>query len=300
MLSKRFRIPGILFGLCLSVGLAATESQTPAGKTPENKPAHGNLTAAQIIDKHVAARGGLQAWRAVQTMSLSGKMDAGAGDSRARALRIARGGKPPTGNAALTPTVAGGDKGEADKQVQLPFVLQIKRPNKSRLEIEFAGKTAIQVYDGTQGWKLRPFLNRNDVEPFTAQEAKAQAEEGDMVDALVDYAAQGTKVELERAEPVEGHDAYKLKLTMKDGKIRHVWIDAQSFLDVKVQGVQRRMDGRMRDVWIYERDFRPVQGLMMPFVQETAVDGYPGTHKMVIEKIAVNPHLDDALFTKPK
>jgi hypothetical protein len=300
MRSKKFQIAGILFGLCLSLGLAATESQTPAAKTPENKPAYGNLTATQIIDKHVAARGGLQAWRTVQTMSLSGKMDAGTGDSRARAVRIARGAKPPTGNAALTPTVAGGDKGEADKQVQLPFVLQIKRPNKSRLEIEFAGKTAIQVYDGTQGWKLRPFLNRNDVEPFTAQEAKAQAEEGDVVDALVDYAAQGTKVELEKAEPVEGHNAYKLKLTTKDGTIRHVWIDAQSFLDVKVQGVQRRMDGRMRDVWIYQRDFRPVQGLMMPFVQETAVDGYPGTHKMVIEKIAVNPKLDDALFTKPK
>ena len=89
---------------------------------------------------------------------------------------------------------------------------------------------------------------------------------------------------------------------MKDGKIRHVWIDAQNFLDVKVEGVQRRMDGRMRDVWIYQRDFRSVQGLMMPFLQETAyaVDGYPGTHKMVIEKVAVNPKLDDALFTKPK
>jgi hypothetical protein len=299
MLGKKFLIPGVLFGLCFSLALAAAESPT-AGKAPANKPAHGNLTAAQIVDKHVAARGGLQAWRAVQTMSLTGKMDAGAGDSPARALRIARGGKAPTGNAALAPTVTGSDKGEADRQVQLPFVLQTKRPNKSRLEIEFAGKTAIQVYDGTQGWKLRPFLNRNDVEPFTAQEAKAEAEKGDMVDSLVDYAAKGTKVELEKAEPVEGHDAYKLKLRMKGGEIRHVWIDAQSFLDVKVEGVQRRMDGRMHDVWIYQRDFRPVQGLMIPFVQETAVDGYPGTHKMVIEKVAMNPKLDDALFTKPK
>jgi hypothetical protein len=289
MLGKKFLIPSVLFGLCFSLG---AESETAARKS--------NLTAAQIVDKHVAARGGLQGWRAVQTMSLSGKMDAGAGDSQARALRIARGGKAPAGNAALAPTVAGSEKGEADKQLQLPFVLQIKSPNQSRLEIEFAGKTAIQVYDGTQGWKRRPFLNRNDVEPFTAQEANAEAEKGDMVDALVDYAAQGTKVELEKTGSVEGHDAYELKLTMRGGKVRHVWIDAQSFLDVKVEGVQRRMDGRMRDVWIYQRDFRPVQGLTMPFLLETAVDGYAGTHKMVIEKIAVNPKLDDALFTKPK
>jgi hypothetical protein len=300
MLGKVFLTSSVLLGVCLALSVAAAESPTAAGKAPETKSVHSNLTVAQIVDKHIAARGGLQAWRAVQSMSLSGKLDAGAGDSRARALRIARGGKPPTGNAALTPTVAGGDKGEADKQVQLPFVLQIKRPNKSRLEIEFAGKTAIQVYDGTQGWKLRPFLNRNDVEPFTAQEAKAEAEKGDMIDALVDYAAKGTKTELEKVEPVEGHDAYKLKLTINGDRIRHVWIDAQSFLDVKVEGVQRRMDGRMRDVWIYQRDFRRVQDLMMPFVQETAVDGYPGTHKIVIEKIAVNPQLDDALFAKAK
>jgi hypothetical protein len=298
MLGTKFLIPSVLFGICISLGLAAAESPTPA-KAPEKKPALGNLTAAQIVDKHVAARGGLQAWHAVQSLSLTGKMDAGAGDLPARGARVARSGRAPTANPVLTPAVAT-DKAEADKQVQLPFVLQFKRPNKSRLEIEFAGKTAIQVYDGTQGWKLRPFLNRTDVEPFTPQEAKAEAEQGDMVDALVDYTAKGTKTELEKTEAVDGHDAYKLKLTLKGGKVRHVWIDAQSFLDVKVDGVQRRMDGRMHDVWIYQRDFRPVQGLMLPFVQETAVDGYAGTHKMVFEKIAVNPKLDDGLFSKPK
>jgi hypothetical protein len=300
MRGKQFLIPGVLLGVCFSLRLAAAESQTATGNVPENRPAHSNLTVAQIVDKHVAARGGLQAWRAVQTMSLSGKMDAGSGDVQARAVRIARGGKAPAGKPALAPTLAGSDKGEADKQVQLPFVLQVRRPNKSRLEIEFAGKTATQVYDGTQGWKVRPFLNRSDVEPFTAQEAKAEAERDDMVDALVDYAAKGTTVELEKAEPLEGHDTYKLKLTMKGGQIRHVWIDAQSFLDIKVEGVPRRMDGRMHDVWIYQRDFRPVQGVMMPFLVETAVDGYPGTHKMVMEKVAVNPKLDDAVFMKPK
>ncbi|HEV3018352.1 MAG TPA: outer membrane lipoprotein-sorting protein, partial [Burkholderiaceae bacterium] len=100
-------------------------------------------------------------------------------------------------------------------------------------------------------------------------------------------------------EAVEGHDAYKLKLTMKSGKVQHVWIDTQTFLDVKIDGIPRRMDGRMHNVYVYQRDFRSVQGLMMPFVLETAVDGYPDTHKMLIEKIAVNPKLDDARFTKP-
>src|SRR5262249_15266739 len=147
---------------------------------------------------------------------------------------------------------------------------------------------------------LRPFLNRNDVEPFTPQEAKVAAETADIEDPLIDSKAKGTKVELERVEKVDGRDAYKLKLTKKGGAVQNVWVDAKSFLDVKVEGAPRRMDGRMRKVWVYQRDFRPVQGLKIPFVVETVVDGYPQAHKILVEKIAVNPSLDAATFAKPK
>jgi hypothetical protein len=199
----------------------------------------------------------------------------------------------------LAQAVPADDKAE-DKQVQLPFTLSMERPHKSRLELQFNGKTAVQVYDGTNGWKLRPFLNRNDVEPFTADEMKSVAAKPGLDGPLLNYAAEGTKLDLEAVEPVDGHDAYKLKLTAKNGAVQHVWIDAQSFLDVKVEGSQRRMDGRMRNVWIYQRDFRPVQGVMIPFVLETAVDGYRGTHKTLIEKVTVNPKLDEGLFGKPR
>jgi len=99
---------------------------------------------------------------------------------------------------------------------------------------------------------------------------------------------------------VEGHDAYKLKLTTRTGTVKHIWIDAHSFLDVKVEGVPRRMDGKMHSVWVYQRDFRSVQGVMIPFILETIVDGYPQTHKIVFDKVAVNPNLDAAAFAKPK
>jgi hypothetical protein len=278
-----------LVGLCASPALLAADA----------KAAHPRLTAAQIVDKHIAARGGLQTWRALQALSVSGKMEAGTADSIARSVKVSRSRRAPIGKLAQQADASAADKAEAGKQVQLPFVMEMKRPGKSRVEIEFAGKTAVQVYDGAHGWKLRPFLNRDDVEPFTAEEAKSEADKGDMDGPLVDYAAKGTKVELEKVEAVEGHDAYKLKLTMKSGKVQHIWIDTQTFLDVKIDGVPRRMDGRMHNVYVYQRDFRSVQGLMMPFVLETAVDGYPDTHKMLIEKVAVNPKLDDARFTKP-
>jgi hypothetical protein len=278
----------VLICLCVARSAAAADS----------KPVHANLTAAQIVEKHIAARGGLPAWHAVQAISWTGKMDAGGGNSVARSEMYVKGPAGLADKKKLAQAVPTDDKAE-DKQVQLPFTLSMERPHKSRLELQFNGKTAVQVYDGTNGWKLRPFLNRNDVEPFTADEMKSVAAKPGLDGPLLNYAAEGTKLDLEAVEPVDGHDAYKLKLTAKNGAVQHVWIDAQSFLDVKVEGSQRRMDGRMRNVWIYQRDFRSVQGVMIPFVLETAVDGYRGTHKTIIEKVTVNPKLGEGLFGKP-
>jgi len=274
----------------LSLALSLTSFSTlPAA-------AQAKLTAAQVVEKNIAARGGAQAWHGVQTMSWSGKMDAGAGDSVERSRRYAQ--NQGHLNRMTSDKTAAGDK--ADNQVQLPFKHEMKRPNKSRTEIEFAGKTAVQVFDGSNGWKLRPFLNRNDVEPFSADEAKMESQEPGIGGYLVDYAAKGSKVDLDGMEKVEGRDAYKLKVTTKTGNVKYVWVDAQNFLDVKVSGEPRRMDSKMHNVYVYQRDFRDVQGVKVPFVLETAVDGYRETHKTVLETVAVNPKLDDSLFVKPQ
>jgi outer membrane lipoprotein-sorting protein len=292
----------ILFALCFAHAALAAQSAPAAQNTPAAKsaPAVAKLSITQIVDKHVAARGGLPAWRAVQTLSVSGTMDAGSADSTARSAKIAREGMGATVKSQRPDMANNADKAQANAQVQLPFTLEMKRPRKSRLEIVFAGKTAVQVYDGTNGWKLRPFLNRSDVEPFTAEETKSADGKSDFEGPLLDYAAKGSKVELEGVEPVDGHDAYKLKLTLKNGDVQHIWIDAQSFLDVKIEGIPRRMDGRMRSVWVYQRDFRPVQGVMVPYLYETAVEGAVQTHKMTIQSVTVNRSLDDARFAKPQ
>ena len=247
----------IAFSVFIPLALVwADEVQSPA-----------QLTAAQIVDKSVAAKGGLQSWRAVQSMSFSGKMDAG---------------------------------GKGKDIVQLPFVMEMKRPRKMRVEIEFAKEKAVQVYDGVNGWKLRPYLGRNDVEPYTPEEMNSASMEPGLDGLLVDYSAKGNKVELVGTEKVEGRDAYKLKVTTKENQVRHVWVDSQSFLEVKIDGVPRRMDGRPRPVQVYLRDYKQVNGLMVPYTLETVVEGFKPGHKMVIETVSVNPKLEDSHFVKPQ
>jgi hypothetical protein len=254
------------------------------------------LTAAQIVDKNIAARGGLQAWRSLQTMTWKGKMDAGAGDSVARSRAMST----TSMRQARAMSAASAAKAADVKQVQLPFTFDQKRGHKRRFEIEFAGKTSVQVYDGSNGWLMRPFLNRNDYEPYNADQLKADSQEADIDGFLVDYAAKGNKIDLEGVEKVEGKDAYKIKVTQKSGDVRYVWVDTTSFLDVRISGAQRRMDGKMHNVYIYQRDFRAENGLVVPHTLQTVVDGYHDAHNMVIESVVINPKLADALFTKPQ
>jgi hypothetical protein len=224
-----------------------------------------DVSAAQIVEKNVAARGGLAAWRAVSSIAMLGQMDAG-----------------------------------GKQNTKLPFVMTLKRPHKSRLEIKFQDKTALQVFDGKEGWKLRPFLGRDEAEPYTPTEAKFAAATAELDGLLIDYASKGTKVELVGAQAVEGKNAYKLKLTLQDGTPRHLWLDAASFLEVKVDGDPRKMDGRMRQVAIYYRDYKAEKGLAVARVLETVVEGVNQSSKIYIETVAINQPVDDALFAKPQ
>jgi hypothetical protein len=279
--------------VCLS--LVFTISSAAGGNTP---PSGGQLSAAEIVEKNVTARGGLQAWRGVQTMSMEGKL--GAGGNRRATVQVSSPAKGSLkGVVAPRPT----------EEVQLPFVMKLKRPGKMRMELQFNGKTAIQVYDGTNGWKLRPFLNRLEVEPYTTEEAKMSSMQADLDGYLIDYTAKGTQIELVGMEKVEDHDTYKLKLNIKNGNALHVWIDAHTFLEAKVEGQPRRLDGKLHPVEVYYRDYRPVNGLQIPFTLETKVLPVAQTtmgrdipvppEKITFEKVVVNPKLDDSLFAKP-
>src|SRR5207248_2624338 len=80
----------------------------------------------------------------------------------------------------------------------------------------------------------------------------------------------------------------------------HVWVDAYTFLEAKIQGQPRRLDGAEHPVEIYFRDYRPVNGLQIPYVLETKVlpvekvavglrDTPVPSEKTTIEKVVLNP-----------
>ena len=60
--------------LAMSAVLAMAASMALAADTPSSRP---TLSADEIVARNVQARGGLKAWRAVQSLSWSGKLGAG-------------------------------------------------------------------------------------------------------------------------------------------------------------------------------------------------------------------------------
>jgi outer membrane lipoprotein-sorting protein len=269
-----------LIGVCVLLPTLALGAETGGSA------AVPNLTAAQIVERNVAARGGLAAWRGVKTMTWSGELEAGGNNRPTLAM------PGPRAKGAMPPA-------RPREQMQLPFVLEMKRPRMSRLEIKFNGQQAVQVYDGGHGWKVRPFLNRRDVESYTPDELKVAAGQSDLDGPLIDYAAKGTSVKLEGVEKIEGHDTYRLALTRRDKQVQHVWIDANTFLETKIEGAPRRLDGRYHQVWVLTRNYKSVSGIVIPTVMETTVQGVANTEKINIEKIDVNPKLADSRFAKP-
>ena len=232
-----------------------------SGIAEDNTAAVANITVPEIVEKNVTARGGLSAWRNVQAMKMSGEMDAGHG-------------------------------------VRLPFQMELKRSHKLRLELQVKGDTAVQVYDGKQGWKLRPYLGRSTVEKMSPEELRDAAAETELDGALIDYAAKGYRLELLGAELVEGKEAYKLKLTLPGNLVRHVWVDATSFLEVKIDS-SRKMDGKDRRMETYLRDYKPQNGLLLPHLLETLTEGVKDSQKLVVQAVVLNPTLADERFSKP-
>lgn len=218
-------------------------------------------TADEIIAKSIEARGGMDKIKAVKTMRSMGKMEVGPG-------------------------------------IEAPGVMWQQRPNMMRLEFTVQGLTAVQAYDGKSGWMIMPFTGKKDPEAMTADDTKELEEDADIDGPLVDYKSKGNTVELVGKEKVEGTDAYKLKVALKNGDVKFIYLDSDSYLEIKEEG-KRTVRGTEQEFESSATDYREVGGLMFPFALENGVKGSQQKQKLTIEKIEINVPVDEASFKMP-
>jgi outer membrane lipoprotein-sorting protein len=218
-------------------------------------------TLDEVLAKNLKAKGGLDKIRAVQSIRMTGTVTIGPG-------------------------------------MEAPFVLEQKRPNMFRMEFTLQGMTGVQAYDGKVGWQLMPFSGRKDPEPLPEDAMKQVEEQADFDGPLVDYKAKGNTVELMGKEKVEGSDAYKLKLTLKNGDVRYIFLDADQYLEVRTEG-KTKVRGTDVEGESTIGDYKEVGGLMFPHALESGQKDSQQKMKMTIDKIELNVSVDDGQFKMP-
>jgi hypothetical protein len=216
----------------------------------------------EIVNANIAARGGIEAIEAVQSIRAAGTATASGG-------RVAR------------------------------VVQEIKRPGFYRLEFSSQGTTAVFAHDGKVGWQVAPLQGVLEPQIITSEvDSEAGSDERDIEGPLVNWREKGHKVELVGREALPGGEADKLEVTLADGGIRYEYVDVATNQVVRID--KTKVIGR-REVRLEEdfSDFREVDGLVFPFHIETHVADRPETITINVEKVELNPEIDDSRFLFP-
>lgn len=221
------------------------------------------ITADQLIAKSVAARGGADKLAAIKTLKMQGQL------------------------------IFGGS-------FKLAYTQLLKRPDRVRDEASLQGLTQVQAWDGQRGWSIQPFGGRRDPIPISADEAKALAEEADFDGALVDAAAKGNRVSYVGREDVEGTNAYKLQVKLKDGNTLVIYLDPDAYLPIR-EIAQRTINGVQQVTQTDYGDYEQVNGVYFPFAISSGPKGSTPDNQMQISvaKAKANVPIEDAIFAFP-
>lgn len=213
----------------------------------------------ELIEKYVRARGGYDKIKALKTLKIHGKQIEGGME------------------------IAG-------------FMIK-KRPNLVYIEAEEQGQKIQQVFDGETAWQINPLNGIYTPQNMPENEALLLLLESDFDGVLVDFKKKGHQVEYAGREEMEGTEVHKFKVVLKTGQTWFCYLDTEHSLELK-RTVRINMGTAEYDVDIFYSDFKEVDGLIVPFVQETKMGGYT-IAQVVFDTIKTNMKVDDTIFRRP-
>jgi len=219
-------------------------------------------TVDEIVARHLAARGGAARIEAIQSLRMTGKARASGG----REALVVR---------------------------------EIKRPGRVRTEFTVQGLTGVYACDGERGWQVSPFDSEMEPRPMPPEAARLALEQADIGGLLLGWKEKGHAVELVGRASEGGRETWNLKVTPKGGTARHLYLDAQTYLLVRSES-PREVAGRTIEAVTTFADYREVGGLRFAHSIEIGIKGRPRRVSVVVEKVEIDPVLDDARFRMPE
>ena len=175
-----------------------------------------------------------------------------------------------------------------------PFTIVQKRPAMARIDMSIQGMDIIQAYDGETAWQVMPMMTGSS-DPVVADAETAQSimEQADMDGPLIGYEADGTTIEFEGMETMDGAETAKLKVTTSDGLVTYYYLDS-GYLPVKMVAV-RKIQGVDTEVTTSLADYQNINGLMFPFMIE--IDTPLGVQTLTFDSVETNIEVDETVFS---
>lgn len=216
-------------------------------------------TADEIVQKHAATMGGLEALNKVSTYKITGTVSAQGND--------------------------------------LPISIQVINGKAMRNEVEVMGQSVIMVYNNGTGWTINPFTGADMATDITGPQLTELKYQASLASNLIDYKNRGHQVEMAGQEDAEGIKSYKLKLTNKDdGKISFYFINATDYTLIKTVST-REIQGEEVEMETLYSDLKEFNGVkyFMTRVQKMNGEVFSEMH---MDKFELNIPVDEAIFKK--
>ena len=165
-----------------------------------------------------------------------------------------------------------------------------------RTETEIMGSKMVQVINEKGGWVVSPMMGAT--EPQDLPEAAAKQAAGQIyIVPLLDYASRGTKLTLEGKEKIGDAEAFKIKVTNKEGADISMYIDASTYFLKRVVQTADMMGQTVTSTINYSDYKKTDQGWVVPYLTEIDMGGMMQLKNKLI-KIEVNPTVDPSIFEK--
>ena len=218
----------------------------------------GAQTADDIISKYINAMGGKDKLLSIKNVYMEGSMDANG----------------------------------------TPLTIKYWIVNKKAVRYEYTvnGMTSYNIITNDSGWIFSPMMGQKQAEPMTSSMVRSSQPELDPEGLLLNYKANGYKVELKGKDDVDGTPAFKIIEKISDSLSNIYYFDTATYYILKIT-TKATVDGKQldmsRDLGNYQKT---TDGYTFPMSMGLGMM-MGGQVKFTIVK--VNTDIDPTLF-KPK
>jgi hypothetical protein len=183
--------------------------------------------------------------------------------------------------------------------MDIPYTQYIKRPSLWLIELHIQGKNIIQGYDGTSGWMVNPMTGSTKAEKTSDETSKIFRDNALIGGRLLNIKEMGYTLELAGKEEMAGKEVYKINVIEKEGNVYNYFIDANTYLVVKMTSKVTVMGTEITTENLYS-NYKEVNDVMISFLCDQKLTGTQyDSQKIVIDKAEINKDIDDKIFQMP-